>query len=173
MGTLQMACCQGAESQGLWENRGVLAQHRGPRMGSVRPPDAKGGATLEANDVLSLCKDLSRSSTCVFPGNNSVCACIALRPPVLQTLSPSGGSSRPCSLAFLKSRVFGFSEVPGSLQGCVPPPWWLGWGLCLDSAQISGGKRSIAAAWNCHVCLRPEEGSHCGFLLLLCHRSQT
>lgn len=78
-----------------------------------------------------------------------VCALALLRPPVLQTLSPSGGSSRPCSLAFLKSRgaYRAASHLPGG---------WAG-GCAWTVLKYQEGSWSIAAAWNCHVCLRPEE----------------
>lgn len=100
-------------------------------MGSVRPPDAKGGATLDASDVLSLCKDLSRSST---SGSQETVECaLALLSDLLSADTVTLGRQ-------LQALLFGFSDARGSLQGCIPPPWWRGWGLCLDSAQISGGK---------------------------------
>lgn len=70
-----------------------------PKRSSVGPLDAKGGATLEVNDILFFCKDLFRSSNGGFPRDSRAHACIALSPPVLQT--PSHSSS--FSTVFLKS----------------------------------------------------------------------
>lgn len=131
----------GCRELGAVEDRGVLAQHRGPRMGRVRPPDATGGATLEVSDMLSLCEGSQETVSVHF------LSCRHCHPPVLLQAR---------SLSFPKS---------GLLTGLHPPPRWLGRGMCPDRApgiRRKAGQELLLGTVTC-VCVQRKAAiaAHC------------
>lgn len=85
--------------------------------------DVKGGATLEVSDILSFCKDLSRSSISGFPGDSRAHACSALLS--CKHHHTPAAVPRPALWLF---------QSLGELTGLHPTSLVAGLGMCLDGA---------------------------------------
>lgn len=101
-------------------------------MGCVRPPDAKGGATLEVNDILSSARTCPGAAPV---GSQETVEC------ALALLSDFLSCRHFHPPALLRALLFGFSEVRDCLQGCIHlPGGWAG-GCAWTVLKISGGKQ--------------------------------